>query len=282
MGQDSNAANEGDQMKHALLAEVLVHCLEWPSLTYAETHAGAGIYDASSQSAGKDHIRRLRSHVHKLDGLEEADAGGGYARLLKKWWSEDGNVDKYPGSVIQAAITLMQRRESLDHVQMRVTEACGEIHKQLAKAVGSFGVNPRHVGFQNEIGWLTENECLVLLIDPFTYTNDKNGLNKGHVDLDTLTTVLANCWDKSQCVIGFWCAVSDRTGWEKRRQFDHHLLALINDARAEHRVYCAGRCNRFQLHLIGIGEGSSVISQLPFNSSWRESWLGPVIREKES
>jgi hypothetical protein len=43
MLQSSNAANPGDQLKHGLLAELLSRCVDWPSLTYAETHAGAGI-----------------------------------------------------------------------------------------------------------------------------------------------------------------------------------------------------------------------------------------------
>ncbi len=282
MGQDSNAANEGDQLKHALLAEVLVRCLDWPSLTYAETHAGAGIYKASSQSPGKDHIHKLKTLIDELDGIEEADAGNGYARLLKNWWSDDGNADKYPGSVLQAAITLERRNKGTESTKIRVAEACKETHEQLVTAAASFGVQAKHAGFQDEIKWLTENDDLVFLIDPFTYTNDRSTLNKGRIDLDTLTTVLTNCWDKSRCVIGFWCAVCDSTGWEKRRQVDHHLLALINKARAEQRVYCAGRCNRFQLSLIGIGDGSSVISQLPSGSRWHESWLGPVIREKVS
>ncbi len=60
MGQDKNSANEGDQLKHSLLAEVLSRCVVWHSLTYAETHAGAGIYLEANQRAQKPHIANIK------------------------------------------------------------------------------------------------------------------------------------------------------------------------------------------------------------------------------
>lgn len=151
MGQNSNAANEGDQLKHALLAEVLLRCLDWPLLTYAETHAGAGIYEANSQSADKAHIHKVKALVEGLETLEETTTGGGYARLLKTWWSDAKNAEKYPGSVLQAAITLKRRKKELEPAHVRVTEAVEETHARLAKAVEPFGVNPKHGGFRLQL-----------------------------------------------------------------------------------------------------------------------------------
>jgi len=278
MGQDSNAANEGDQLKHALLAEVLLRCLNWPSLTYAETHAGAGIYVATSQSADKSHIYKLKMLVNGLETPDEATAGGGYARLLKQWWSDAGNADKYPGSVLQAAITLNRRGNGIEPAQLRVTEAVEETHARLAKAVEPFGVNPKRGGFQNEIDWLTEKDGLVLLIDPFTYTEDKKALNKGHIDLKTLKMVLKECWKKASCVVGFWCAMGrDKTAKQKQSLFTSTLKKLAEEKKTAFRLFAFGK---YSIAWIGIGQGAEVVSDIPTASGWEHSWLGRVIKEQ--
>jgi len=281
MGQDSNAANEGDQLKHALLAEVLLRCLEWPSLTYAETHAGAGIYDATSQSADKAHIHKLKMLVDGLETPDETTAGGRYARLLKQWWSYAGNADKYPGSVLQAAITLKRRAEHLEPAQVRVTEACKEAHKQLTGAVEALGVKPEHAGFQNKIDWLTANDNLILLVDPFGYSTGDEDISEGKITSNCICQVVRECLNKQKCVIGFWCAVSDGTGWDKRRQVDQDLFDLLAGSNASWRIYGSGRANMYKMSLIGIGEGGGLVATLPAAPEWRDSWLRAVIRELE-
>jgi len=281
MGQNSNAANEGDQLKHALLAEVLLRCLDWPSLTYAETHAGAGIYDAKSQTTDKAHIHKLKALVDGLENPDEATAGGEYARLLKTWWSDAEKADKYPGSVLQAAITLNRRGERLEPAQVRVTEACKEAHKRLTDAVEAFGVKSRHAGFQNEIDWLTANDSLILLVDPFGYSTVDEDINEGKITSTCICQVVRECLNKRKCVIGFWCAVSDGTGWDKRRQVDQDLSDLLTESNARWRIYGAGRANMYKMSLIGIGEGGSLVATLPATAEWGDSWLRAVIRELE-
>ncbi|MGV2338729.1 MAG UNVERIFIED_CONTAM: hypothetical protein LVR18_33505 [Planctomycetaceae bacterium] len=110
MLQSSNAANPGDQLKHGLLAELLSRCVDWPSLTYAETHAGAGIYSAAAQASPRDHIVRLQAKLRSSDETATVGAGAAYARLLSDWWNQPRPSLDYPGSVVQAALLLRQGR----------------------------------------------------------------------------------------------------------------------------------------------------------------------------
>lgn len=278
MGQDSNAANEGDQLKHALLAEVLVRCLDWPSLTYAETHAGAGVYDSAFQPVGKDYIQRLKKTVESEPLPHENDAGRGYLLLLKNWWSNPENPNWYPGSVLQAAITMKRRRDGTEPVEFRVTEAIQATHSKLVKKVDSYGVNTKLSGFQDEIKWLTENDSLVILIDPYTYTNEKSALNKGHIDLETLTMVLKECWTKSTCVVGFWCAMGrDKTAKQKQTHFTSMVKSLASRNGAIFRLFAFGK---YSIAWIGIGQGASVVRSMPSSSSWKQSWLKRVVKEQ--
>lgn len=273
MGQDKNAANEGDQLKHCLLAEVLGRCGDWPSVTYAETHAGAGIYDAMKQAEeGKTHIRDLKELVDSLGPIEKSAAGGRYAHLLKEWWSVDNNKDLYPGSVLQAAIQLQ--------MQFRVTEACPDIYERLSESLEAYGGEPRLGGFQDNIRWLTENENLVLLIDPFTYTNDQEALNKGHIDIETLTNLLSECWSKSRCVVGFWCAMGQKQpeGKEKQTRFTNDLRELSKEHSASFRWFKYGA---YSIAWIGISHGRAVVDGIPGRSEWQSSWLKRVVKESE-
>ncbi len=122
MGQDRNAGNTGDQLKHSLTVEVLMSCLNWPTITYAETHAGAGCFDAHAQSEeGKAHITDLKALVATQEAVQSQVAGGRYHELLTNWWSETCNAATYPGSVVQSAIILDERRQELPHADFRVT-----------------------------------------------------------------------------------------------------------------------------------------------------------------
>ena len=160
MLQSSNAANPGDQLKHGLLAELLSRCVDWPSLTYAETHAGAGIYSAAAQASPRDHIVRLQAKLRSSDQTATVGAGAAYARLLGDWWNQPRPSLDYPGSVVQAALLLRQGRTGRATADIRVTEADPVAHQLLRDAPEAIGVTSRCRGFQDEIGWLTENDSL--------------------------------------------------------------------------------------------------------------------------
>lgn len=281
MGQDRNAANEGDQLKHSLIAEILGRCLDWPELTYAETHAGAGVYCATNQEReGTDHIRRLHERVLGLEETNLENAGGRYADCLRGWWYGGQNPQFYLGSVLQAALQLRKLKKRGAKIDVRVTEASPEAHKLLAMALKPFEFHPELSGFQHKIGWITQNDHLVLLIDPFTYADSNEGLDSGQIDLETLTALLDKCWEKSGCVVGFWCAMGQKQPEGKRRQerFTQSLRTLAQQHAASFRWFKYGS---YSIAWIGIGRGKAVVDGIPDRDQWAESWLSNIVKEAE-
>ena len=102
---DEKAANDGDRLKHPITLEVLGRCSTWPSLTYAETHAGAGRYLASGQRVDRPHIVRLQEKVaHEKRLAVESEAGGRYLGLLRDWWDDANNEGTYPGEHLRRGV----------------------------------------------------------------------------------------------------------------------------------------------------------------------------------
>ncbi|WP_417745552.1 hypothetical protein [Rosistilla oblonga] len=276
MGQDKNAGNTGDQLKHSLTAEVLMSCLDWPTITYAETHAGAGCFDAQAQSnEGKTHITDLKGRVASQEANERQDAGGRYHELLASWWSETGNASMYPGSVVQSAIILDERKER-PRPDFRVTEACPDTCERLKNSLSEFGVSPVNDGFQNRIEWLTENDNLVLIIDPYALT-ERGKFDKGQVDLMQLSNVLDRCWQKSACVVGFWYSTPQGTSSETKaaRQNAIKSWAESNDAVTRSFGYWI-----YDMIWLGIGEGKAAVNAIPHKTAWKQSWLSRIVKEK--
>jgi hypothetical protein len=280
MLQSSNAANPGDQLKHGLLAELLSRCLDWPSLTYAETHAGAGIYSAAAQASPRDHIVRLQAKLRSSDETANVGAGAAYARLLSDWWNQPRPSLDYPGSVVQAALLLRQGRTGRAAADIRVTEADPVAQQLLQNATAAIGVTSRCRGFQDEIGWLTETDSLVLLIDPFTYGEAPSCVTRGNIDAGTLLQVLQRCRGKQRCMIGFWCAATHASTRRLRIRVDGEIEAFVLSAGGVKREFSAGNDDRFQMTVIGLGDGVPVVSAIPGVAAWSESWLRNVILEK--
>src|SRR4051794_30529936 len=106
---DEKAANSGDRLKHTLLLEVLSRCSNWESLTYSETHAGAGIYHAERQKQRSQYIAELEATISNSEVTPQSVASGAtYNKLLKTWWADPDHHGVYPGSVVQAATFLRQ------------------------------------------------------------------------------------------------------------------------------------------------------------------------------
>jgi hypothetical protein len=160
----------GRQAETPAAAEVLARWKAWDSLTCAETHAGAGKYLAADQDADKPHIADLFNLVSGLQDKPTEDAAGGrYYHLLQEWWSDKNRLATYPGRVLQAALFLTNQKAK---AEFRVTEADKDTHEKLVKAVNQYGVKHKREKFLRKIGWLTEKDSLVLLIDPFAFTEE--------------------------------------------------------------------------------------------------------------
>ena len=274
MAQDQNAANRGDILKHALLAELLAGCSRWQSLTYAETHAGAGTYKSSGQEPDKQHIAQLQRKVLSEQGATRRDDGYRYEHLLREWWNSDLNSGLYPGSVLQAAMTLEAGLAS-GQAMCRVTEACRDTCARLGDVLAKYQIVPRCAGFQDEIEWLTEADPLLLLVDPFSYARNADGLSNGKMDLGTLKALLGHCWGKRACDVGFWCAGPHSEGHRHRKVFDE---ALRNDALENRATLRSFRYGMYSMAVIGIGDGRQVVDSLPSESRWAV-WLRSTVKE---
>jgi len=277
VGQDRNAGNTGDRLKHSLTAEVLMQCLTWPEITYAETHAGAGRFSATAQlREGKNYITELRDLVLPGDRIDRIVAGGRYHELIAKWWSEQRDPITYPGSVVQSAIILNERDSKIASPDFRVTEACSETCARLKESTEEFGISPVNDGFQNRLDWLTETDNLVLIIDPYALT--QNGkLDKGQVDLTQLSDLLRRCWQKSSCVVGFWYSTPQGTSSEVKnaRQNEIKSWAETNSA-----VFRSFGYWIYDMIWLGIGDGRVVVNAIPSRQSWEQSWLANIVKEK--
>lgn len=278
--QDKNSANDGDLLKHCLLADVLDACSqEWEHVNFSETHAGAGTYKGDSQSPPRDYISRLRTLV-KSKSVDKNDLAFRYWKLLHDWWSKDENKTTYPGSSLQAALLLHQRLES-GRSNLCVTECDAEIHNRLSAALSPFqnGVETIQDGFQNQIDRLLQRDNLVVLIDPFGYAFDDSGVSEGGLNLQRLLQLLEPCFRKKACVIGFWCATTqDGSTQLLRRLFSLTLLLYIAKYGAAYRRFAF---KAYTIEWLGIGEGKSIVNGLP-SGDWKKSWLEIGLRDQPS
>lgn len=276
ISMDEKAANDGDKLKHPLLLEVLARCKGWDSLTYAESHAGAGKYCAADQLAEKPHIANLLKLVSAVtDKPTENAAGGRYYHLLQEWWSDQNRQGAYPGSVLQAARFLTNQNVK---AEFRVTEAHKDTYDRLVKAVTDYGIEPKHEKFQNKIDWLTEKDSLVLLLDPLGFGEDfgkarEKKLNEGGMDLPTLTEVLASCWEKKSAVVLLWFGFGNKGGHVKRGMAYGWLKCLCEQKGSSFSCYHA---KSYYTFIMGIGKGKEVTDAL-LQLDWGKSWLSRTI-----
>ena len=276
MGQDTNAANEGDILKHALLLEVLNRCQHWPTLSYSETHAGAGVYDSGLQE--KKHIESLKQRVEST-AAPKSGAGKLYYDGLSKWWSDPNNASMYPGSVLQA-VRHLSSLNKLEAGHIRVTEAVNASCSSLERALQRFSVRPKLAPFQDSLNWLTEYDHLVLLVDPFGMTRSTGpeltkALNRGFVDLAILKDLFSSCWPKN-AVVMFWSAFAHEPGAANKRGLANWLSDEVPQRGADHRWFVR---RHYNVALVGIGKGRDVVAQVPGNREWGTSWLAKYVRE---
>jgi len=272
---DQNAANSGDRLKHALMLEVLSRCLNWESLTYAETHAGAGIYDSAKQTQlNKHHITDLEELIEKSESISATNppSGSNYITLLKSWWMAPSNRGKYPGSVLQAAMFLKKHNKT---TAINVTEACAKNCKRLTNAVNGYDITLKCKGFQNEIDWLCENDNLVLLIDPWGIVAGVDDDNKraellinGDVDLHTLSKVLNRLTSKTNVVVLLWTSYGRRM--MNKQPVEDYVKEWNECNRWLMRAFTDGN-NRY-VYLLGNGLGKQIVYDV-----WPCKWLSDCI-----
>jgi hypothetical protein len=286
---DSKAGNDGDQLKHPLCLEVIENCSKWARVTYAETHAGAGRYLSSKQGADRPYISKLKSKVMGVpEDAPRSMAGCRYLGLLRNWWELPEVEVTYPGSVLQVATTLDQLlpRSSWE---VRVTESHKATYDRLKDSLGRYGIEPRHDGFQNQIQWLTENDNLVLRVDPYGFTptghldeakREKATLltvSNGNIDLHALEDVFKPCWHKERAVVVFWCSFAHSPGAEAKKLVKAWIEEEVSARGARFRWFYRSHYN---IAIVGIGDGGAVVDGLPRSADWQRSWMAGFISEE--
>lgn len=298
---DEKSANPGDRMKHALSLEVLSRTADWPTVTYSETHAGAGIYAESKQKPANAHIRALRERVmwelvRSAAGATAVERptpvpGAAYLDLLKRWWDSPDQFGNYPGSARQAGDYLASQRRQF---QLLLTECDLATCNRLKVAVKGFPSQVEKDSFEPKLEWLTAPDHLYLVVDPFrcveSFTGHVNlpdgkfGVAEGDIDHGIVHKVLRLCSDRSAAVMHFWWPTTSQDG-------KSGVSAIVADSNKTTRGLFLtwesekpGRCYRqyddYHNHasaLLGVGKGADIVRQVG-KLAWDKSWLSPFLR----
>lgn len=299
--QGQKSGNAGDILKHSLICDVLQKCIadKWEKITYAETHAGAGIYSSKGQdpqppsTSSKSKKTKEEVQVEHIKALfkKHSDAKeekkDTYWKILNALWEplKRAEIDpdteiKYSGSAYLAASILKATNEIFD---IRLTEynleACHQLKNSLNGLLPTINVNDHimQVGFQGQIDWLTKNDKLVLIIDPFKLSKDSSDINEGGIDQDTLLNVIEKVKNKVNAVVGFWYPIGQDNVNQYRlsASFDKTILEKYGELNC--RKYWFGS---FHFIFIGFGGGVEIVNDLSLQSDLQNRWFDLDIKEK--
>ncbi len=313
--QDRNAGNLGDQLKHALLLEILVRLPAHESWAYVETHAGAGIY-------ATPHAATLFRRAWEAAGARaprggppsapaELPAGWPYAAALCRWWRElasqpgsspgslfeSAAMDlQYPGSALLALLsgTLRGPVDLIDAdpaVVRRLRAALDRlIAPRLPAGDGRLGPGSRirvHGGsFEEHVERLCAAGRLVVLVDPYYYLREAPDGRAGRLGLKHLRMIFQVLERRDAVALVFTSSPpSDAlTIGEAGLLSGGTWRGLLADARAlappALRCYRAADAPHAVL-AAGWGAGAALVRELPGAAAWERSWLAqPPLRVK--
>jgi 23S rRNA A2030 N6-methylase RlmJ len=279
---DEKAANKGDRLKHALLLEVLERTRGWPGVVYAETHAGAGVYDAKNQRE-PTYIHNLRKMVMQVQATNNGP-GLAYLTWLRKWWGipdKNQNQELYPGSAVTAASWLQSHRPT-GPFDIRLTEKDAGTCERLKGAVASIANTVVKQESFDELDWLTGGVNLVLLVDPFGCVksfedSEDRGIHNGWIDHDTVKNILKRCAEKQRAVVSLWWSSAHALREHHKPNCDLLTSWAHQHGNAVCRVF---HDNSFHANaLVGIGCGANVVWGLPGGDDWKKSWLKDTVYE---
>ncbi len=297
--QGQKSGNAGDILKHGLICDVLQKCIadKWEKITYAETHAGAGIYSSKGQDPQptstsskpkktKEKVQHIKALFKKFSDAQE-EKKDTYWRILNALWeslrrSEIGadTEIKYSGSAYLAASIL--KKHYGNNFDIRLTEfghlICEALKGSLCDLLPTetVGNHIKQDGFQNKITWLTEKDHLVLIIDPFKLSKNSSKLNKGGIDQDTLLNVIEKVRNKVNAVVGFWYPTNRYSNTLKlHSSFDKTIIEKYGELNCRKYSF-----DKYHFVLIGFGGGIKIINDLPSQSELQKRWFDLDIKEK--
>ncbi len=299
--QDRNAGNSGDQLKHALLLEVLAGLPAGGVWSYVETHAGAGLYRTPHATALLRAVRAWAAEQARDRGsAPEAPAGAAYARLLQRWWDSlaspngpepdcllrGGTADvAYPGSPL---VSILSGRPvgSMDLVEADPA-ACARLREALDR-VATAGRSSRddpalalrdrvrvhQASFMDRLELLRASGPVVVLADPYCYVPEARSCDDGRMGRRHLHALCEPLRGREAVLVLF--TSNPPTGSAKGRPAGGTWSSLRDDLRA--LAPAALRCFRVSdaphaVVVAGWGEGRRVVRALPGARLWARSWL---------
>jgi hypothetical protein len=305
--QDHNAGNLGDQLKHALLLEVLARLPDTGAWGYVETHAGAGTYatphatvlfrQAWSEAGAGDSERGPQRE--KLG----PPAGWLYADALCRWWREQASLPglapdhlpesaladlSYPGSAILAlrSDALRGPISLIDSDRAVIRRLRTALDRLIAPGLpaddGWPGPSSRIQvlceSFADHLDRLSSASRLVVLVDPYYYLREALTCGEGQLGLKHLRLICQALDQRDAVLLVFTSSPPSGTltvgeagvlsgGTWKGRLADARALAPP-----------ALRCFRaadapHAVLAAGWGAGKAIVRGLPGASSWERSWL---------
>lgn len=303
--QDRNAGNAGDQLKHALLLEMIARLPEGAHWAYSETHSGAGSYATPNAPL-------LFRGAWGVPERDAAGPGGAYARALCNWWRKrtpiadlaPAHADTailarmpYPGSAVLAV--------SSDGVRgpISLAEADPAVRARLEQALDlALGVLPAldasrgaararkpmilAGSFEEHLARLLAPDPLILLADPYYYQSEAPDSTGGRLSAQHLRAIVAGLRDRDAALIIFTshmpaelltletadalCEGTWEALYEDLARHAPPQLRAFRIAGAPHAVVIAG-----------WGCAAALVRSLPGQEAWRRSWLAspPIALE---
>lgn len=287
--QYQNAANDGDKLKHPLICDVLKLCIanDWKNIVYAETHAGAGVYDSSNQKVKKHILSLMCKYVSAKDCEKD-----NYYAVLKDFWTNtndfkiDPNSIKYAGSALLAAIILNKAKNDDNEFlfTLRLTENNAipflSLKECLKKVLPeSMDLEDKSLirqdNFKENLEWLTENQESILFIDPYRLSESSN--EKGGFCKETLKDILTKMKEKDS-IVGLWFS-TDRDSNQKKLPDQIKSTIVDNCGVNNFRLFSFGI---FKFYWIGFGKGVDVVKKMHNAENLQQRWFDLPIKEESN
>ena len=295
--QDRNAGNAGDQLKHALLLELITHLPTGPPWAYSETHAGAGSYATPNAAL-------LFRRAWEASGRNTGGPGDAYAMALSCWWQERAPVADlppthadavtvarmpYPGSAalgvmsgaLHGAITLAEADPAVLARLERTLEIAGGPPPPPDPAGGPCAGSTARLlagSFERHLSALLAPNPLILLVDPYFYQSAAPDGDGGRLGAQHIATLARELGARDAVMLIFTSHLPEEfltlgTADGLRRGTWEALCAdLAQYAPPQLRVFRA-QGTPHAVVIAGWGRGSALVRNLPGQGDWRRSWL---------
>lgn len=264
--QDANAGNAGDLLKHAILLELLGGIPGGEIWSYAETHAGAGLYACV-------HAAEL---LAAADSAAEGETGWRYATALAAGMRRADAGDLYVGSALLALLSGSIRGDALlvefdPEVVTRLREG---VDHMLASAATR--VRLAQGSFEDHLTEILAPQRLVLLADPYYYDSSAPDGQGGRMGKVHLQRIAGHLRGRDAVLLAFTSRAPRRPFRDAVPHPEETWRPLFADLDAQSpsalRLFRAAGTPH-ALAAAGWGAGEQRVAGLPTAREWQVAWL---------